>query len=402
MTVSTTALTICQAEYICFTIRNIDDVDSLTNEWYLDHNREIVTVIREQSSVPIICGGPGFSIMAEKILEFVEADYGIVGEGEFALVALIEKLNEGIESPTIIHASNTPVDREHQLSATYSPDLIKFYNTQSGVMNIQTKRGCPFHCSYCTYPFLEGHHFRPRDPIAVIDDIQRLQSEHGVNDFFFTDSVFNDAQGYYLELVEEILRCNIKIRWSSFFTPRNSDLDKLPILKASGLYAVELGTDAASDKTLAAMNKHFTFDEVQSFNSACVKNRLPCAHFIMFGGPDETMETVQEGLKNIRSLEDCVVFGFAGIRILPQTPMHQRAIEDGLITEDNDLLRPVFYQSPGVAHDQMCVAIKDDFRGDRTRIFPPSEGREKLAIMRKFGFSGILWDTLIRFKDAQE
>ncbi len=392
------ALTDCQAEYICFTIRNIDDADSLTNEWYLEHDQQLITVIREQSQAPVICGGPGFSIIAERILNFIGGDYGIVGEGELAVVELIEKLNKGIESPRIIHSSDNPLGPEQQLAATYLPDLVDFYEKASGVMNVQTKRGCPLRCSYCTYPFLEGHLFRPRDPVAVIDDVERLQAEYGANDFFFTDSVFNDAHGHYLRIVEEILRRNMKIRWSSFFTPRNRDLEELPMLKASGLYAVELGTDAASNTTLAGMNKGFTFDDVQSFNESCVENKIPCAHFIIFGGPDETMDTVQEGLDNIRSLESCAVFCFAGIRILPGTPMHKRSIEDGIITEDDDLLKPVYYLSPSVDSERMCARIEDDFRGDRTRVFPPSTGREKLAVMRNFGFNGILWDRLIRFK----
>ena len=59
--------------------------------------------------------------------------------------------------------------------------------------------GCPYHCCYCTYPVLEGPHYRPREPEAVIADMERLWQDQGVDTVFFTDSVFNDVQGTLLE-----------------------------------------------------------------------------------------------------------------------------------------------------------------------------------------------------------
>jgi hypothetical protein len=145
------------------------------------------------------------------------------------------------------------------------------------------------------------------------------------------------------------------------------------------------------------MKKGFTFDEVLDFNEACVKLKLPVAHFIIFGGPGETMETVAEGLSNIRKLSACVVFCFSGIRILPGTPLHTQAIAEGIIAEDEPLLKPKYYHSPTIDLDEMNRIVEADFLGDRTRIFPPEDGRNKLNIMKNFGFNGILWDSLIRF-----
>jgi hypothetical protein len=46
----------------------------------------------------------------------------------------------------------------------------------------------------------------------------------------------------------------------------------------------------------------------------------------------------------------------------------------------------------------MNAAIECSFKGRRNHIFPPSEGQVRLAVMRKFGFTGILWDKLISFE----
>lgn len=386
-------------EYVCFSLRNIDNTDSFTShrEWYLDAVRDLLREVKKESDVPVICGGPGFSIMPEAILDYVGADYGVKGEGELAICRLIEALNAGKEPARIVDSKDHPLGAQEQASAEYVPEFVEFYEKASGIINLQTKRGCPFKCSYCTYPQLEGSTFRPRDPMAVVDDVERLQQAYGANDFFFTDSVFNDAEGHYLAVVKELVRRKLKIRWGSYITPRSGDLENLALMKESGLYAVELGTDASSDTTLRAMKKGFTFDDVMDFNEACVTLKIPVAHFIIFGGPGETMETVNEGLENLDKLAACVVFAFSGIRILPGTPLHKQAIEEGVISADEPLLKPKYYYSPDVDLDAMNQVVEDDFRGKRTRIFPPEEGRNKLNIMKNFGFNGILWDQLIRF-----
>ena len=67
----------------------------------------------------------------------------------------------------------------------------------------------------------------------------------------------------------------------------------MSLLKRSGLYAIEAGSDASSDETLAGLNKQFTFDDVYEFNEVCVDAQIPCAHYVIFGGPGETDSVYQ-------------------------------------------------------------------------------------------------------------
>jgi radical SAM superfamily enzyme YgiQ (UPF0313 family) len=276
-------------------------------------------------------------------------------------------------------------------------ELIRFYLQRSGMVGMQTKRGCPHNCLYCTYPGLEGAQLRTRGPAAVVDDIERMKRLYGVNTIFFTDSVFNDTTGHYLEVAEALLHRKIGISWSAFFRPKNLGHRELKLLKSSGLYAVEVGSDAACDVTLEALNKRFTFADIIEFNRVCLKEEIPCAHFIMFGGPDETVTTLEEGLENIEKLENCVVFAFSGIRILPGTGLHARAVREGVLTDKDSLLKPVYYFSPKIDPVNMNERIESAFHGRRDRIFPPSEGQIRMAAMNRFGYRGLMWDKLISF-----
>jgi lipid biosynthesis B12-binding/radical SAM protein len=275
-------------DFVCLSMRNIDNIDSHTSdvEWYLDSYKRLVEIVRQRTRVPVIAGGPAFSIMPEKILAYIGADYGVRGEGERALGELIGKLERKENAERITSTADAPLRGLEMVSPLFEKELADFYINASSVIGLQTKRGCPYHCTYCTYPTIEGHEFRPRDPRAVVDDIEKMKRDFNAQDFFFTDSVFNDAQGYHLDLVEEIIRRGISFRWAGFFTPRNSTPQDLKLMKRSGLYAVELGTDAGCDRTLAGMGKEFSYERVFYFNDACVENEIPCCHYVIFGGPN--------------------------------------------------------------------------------------------------------------------
>jgi radical SAM superfamily enzyme len=163
---------------------------------------------------------------------------------------------------------------------------------------------------------------------------------------------------------------------------------------------MEVGTDAASDATLDGLKKEFRFEDVIAFNRICIKTEIPTAHFIIFGGPDETLATVEEGLKNIQKLKKCVVFAFAGIRIHPNTGLYGRALREGLISKNNSLLKPVYYFSTNLDSQAMNTTIQKAFHGRRDRIFPPGEALVRMATMNRFGYRGLLWDKLISLKNA--
>ena len=383
-------------DFVCLSIRNLDNCDSLSDTGYPAIARRLVELVREGSRAPVVVGGPAFSIMPEELLEYTGADYGIVGEGERLVCDLIRDLSQGIKPPRLQRGERLLTGSE-MAAPLYHDDLIRFYLEKSGMINLQTKRGCPHGCIYCSYPTLEGDRYRCRDARAVVDDLERIKREHGVDSFFFTDSVFNDSEGHYLEVVEEIIRRELTVRWCCYLRPEGIGRREIALMKRAGLYAVELGTDAATDATLHALGKGFKFQDALEVNRACVAERVPCAHFVMFGGPGETMATVAEGLRNLEQLEHTVVFAFSGIRILPGTPLLELAIQHGILAGDADLREPAYYFSPELDVQAMNEMISTSFKNKRDRVFPPAEGQKRLAIMQRFGYRGLLWDTLIKF-----
>lgn len=376
-------------------IRNVDDVDSLTGEWFVDNVRELVLGIRELTDAPVVLGGPGFSLLPEAILQYTGADFGVCGEGERAAVEVFSELARG-RTPKRLSRADHPLRGSDIAAPLADPALARFFTEQSGILPLQSKRGCFKACAYCTYPSLEGRKLRLRDPEEVAEEAVRLCRDFGARHLVFVDSVMNDPGGHYLEVAEALLRRAPGASWSGYFSPAPIGADELDLLKRSGLSAIELGTDAASDATLEGLAKGFEFAEVHRFCAACAAAEVPLAHFVIFGGPGETRATLEEGLDNLARLETSLVFAFSGVRIYPGAPIAARAVADALLDPDDDLLAPRYYFSPDVPAETIEQRVAESFRGQRLRIFPPASGQARMRFLRASGERGLIWDTLLR------
>jgi lipid biosynthesis B12-binding/radical SAM protein len=384
-----------QPEIIGISIRNIDNVNLLNEQRYIDTVKNIVAEIRKESPAKIILGGSGFSIMPETILEKVGADYGIMGEGEALIVDFIDQVTKGIYPKEKIIRSAPKLSLKQIPSACYDSGIMQFYLKSGNVASVQTKRGCVHKCVYCSYPILEGSKVRIRDTQAVVDDIQNLITNFGAKYIFFTDSVFNDDGGNYLKVLAEMKKRKINIPWTAFFKPGGLDDSALALMQETGLKAAEIGADACCDTTLKKLGKSFLFKDITECNALFAKYKIATAHYFMFGCPGETKETVIEGINNIKGLEKTASFIFMGIRILPGTPLAQLAVKEGLIKPGQDLLEPVYYIAPGLDRKWLEETLTEAFKGIRNCVFPPDALDNSLAFLHKLGYSGSLWEMLI-------
>ena len=384
-----------QPDLIGISIRNIDNVNLLNEQRYIDAVGSIIQELRKISSAKIVLGGSGFSIMPEVILSKVAADYGIMGEGEGLILDFINNAAKGEYPKERILRSTPKLSGLGIPSAYYDKNIMAFYLKSGNVASVQTKRGCVHKCLYCSYPILEGQNIRTRDVQAVVDDIQDLIDNHQAKYIFFTDSVFNDDSGKYLDLLRQMKERKINIPWTAFFKPQGLTDEALELMKATGLKAAEMGADASTDTTLKGLGKSFLFKDVIDSNNLFAKYGIATAHYFMFGSPGETKETVLEGIANIKSLEKTASFIFMGIRILPKTPLAALAQKEGLIKPGQDLLEPAYYIAPGLDRVWLEETLTAGFAGMRNCVFPPDALDSSLAFLHKLGYSGSLWEMLI-------
>jgi len=383
-------------DLVGISVRNIDNVNLMNSRYYIDNVKNMVDAIKSVTDARIVLGGAGFSLIPDQILEETGADFGVIGEGETLMVELAGNAAQGVYPQERLLGPAVHMSGEMIGPALYDEQLTEFYLQSGNIASIQTKRGCGHHCIYCSYPLLEGSHLRKRDPAEVVDDIELLRDKHKTRFIFFVDSVFNDDQGAYLEVVDEMLARDVSIPWTGFIKPGGLTDEIVERMKKTGFAAAEVGSDAACDAMLHRMGKSFSFGDIVECNDLMARHGIATSHFFMFGGPGETEETVREGIANILSLTKCVVFIFMGIRLLPNTPLAKIAIREGVIKSERDMLQPVYYISPGLDKTWLKQTLTTAFAGVRHCLFPPDSMDSSLQVLHKLGYTGPMWDLLLQ------
>ena len=394
-------------ELIGVSIRNVDNLTFPASVSYVDEIQAAVVSLRRHSEAPIVAGGPGFSIFPERLLAALGLEYGVIGEGEETFCALARFLQDGREVPCLPNLIRRGEDarrvsrRLGHFSETGRParDLLDNarYLTLGGMGNLQTKRGCPFACTYCTYPQIDGTSLRLRAPAKVADELAAMVEEARIDEAFFVDDIFNQPQDHALGICEEIVARQLRIGWTCFATPSGMTAQLARAMKRAGCRGVEFGADAASPATLRALNKPFPREELRSAARACHEAGLPAAYYLIFGGPGETAETVAETCDLIDDLRPTAVLAFVGIRIYPNTPLHGIAVSEGIIAGEDDLLLPRFYISPRIGADELASAVGSHATARPNWVVPALGIRSDpafLALVRRSGRRGPLWDLL--------
>jgi radical SAM superfamily enzyme YgiQ (UPF0313 family) len=392
-----------QPDAVVISLRNLDNVTWPGSRSYLDGVRDIVAQCH--GSVVTIIGGSGFSLMPVEILAAVGADYGVAAEGEEVLPRLLACLEAG-GNPSLLPGVVVPGQSAFipplPLDTVGTPDRTLFdvarYCREGGMANLQTKRGCPFGCIYCTYPLLEGRCLRLRPIAEIIAEIRTLVDGYGVSYLYFVDDIFNYPPDFAEELCLEMCAARLPVNWSAFINPDFITPRLLQVMQEAGCDAVEYGSDSGSGLMLKTLGKSFTVDSIRQSSRLCREAGMDFAHYILLGGPGETRETVLETFALMDEVEPTAVIAMTGIRIYPGTALEQAALEDGMIAAGDSLLEPVFYISPAI-REGLCDLVTQEALKRRTWIVPGLEVNVNSAMLdalRMFPVKGPLWKLMKR------
>jgi radical SAM superfamily enzyme YgiQ (UPF0313 family) len=384
-------------DYIAFSMRNVDNVNFNEPLSFVFQYKLLIEKIKQRIQVPIILGGSAYTIFPAQFREYLGADYGIVGPGEISLPKLIAQIEQKNPPKNPIIYGEIDYSGENSYFLTRENRLADFYLKKGGMLNVHTKRGCPHQCMYCSYPSLEGNQYIFRHAESVVDEIAYLINAHGADFIFFTDSVFNDINHQYLLIMDEMVRRGISIPWTCYLRPAKFHKDEIQLMKRSGLHSVEWGSDCSSDRTLEGMKKDFHWEDVRQAHNLFAQYGIPGSHFIIFGGPEETTDTVCEGIKNLSELNSSVIFGGMGVRIFPNTGICELAKEIGVIQDESELFnQEVYFHSPKIDVDWLNSYLLETFSGKRNWIFPWAGVAERNRFMHDSGLRGPLWDLLLK------
>jgi radical SAM superfamily enzyme YgiQ (UPF0313 family) len=351
-------------DLVGITVRNSDSATIPTTEFFIPGIKKLVERIKNTTDCSVVLGGAGFSVIAQEILEYTGADFGVVRYGEEALPKLVKAIRENGDLSQIDNLmwrkngkfqANPISTGDYQNIPPRRRNIVRnrSYDRVYGIGSIEEKRGCPLKCGYCCELSAVGCKVVTRKISYVIEEIKELKSL-GINHLYFCDSEFNLGDRKFLfDLCEQLVKNKVGITWtvSMHPAPETMPLKLLKLMKDAGCHEVLLTCDSGSNEILAGMEKQHSAEDTIKCSELIRQANMRIVSSYIAGWPGESPETLRETFDHIKRCQFDGSVIFAGIRIYPNTKIARIAMDEGIIPEDANFLNPIFYQPERVLRE---------------------------------------------------
>jgi len=319
---------------------------------------EIARAIRSHTDVPFVSGGIHATMSPSEVLETGLFEYACVGEGEEALLALVDALEDHTETSAIpniwssrdgriirnkvrpfIPLENLP-PKDYEIF-----DFQKMIDAKDGWVGVMASRGCPFRCTYCfnhrlvdIYRTDTGlsparlnyiRHHPIRDIIAELEYL--LEHYRGIKTFIFDDDLFTFDREYVHEFCRAYEK-RIPIPFVCNGHVKVFDQDMAKSLKKAGCRIIKFGLESGSERVRREiLNRPMTDQDIISAFQAAHDAKLHSSAFVMIGLPDETKSELFATIELLAAIRPgrfrwSIFFPYAG------TLAYEIAREKGLVS----------------------------------------------------------------------
>ena len=297
---------------VCFTV--------VAGRFLADTLRAIRIVKEVNPEVFVVVGGHDVTGRPQEYLySDADIDAVVIGEGEVTLVQLARALKHG-ESwekiPGIAYLdpegkikknSNLAIQNLDQYALQFDGiDLEQYFELYrqgfGGRKNISlkgthrailitTSRGCPYPCQFCSIYQTMGRRMRYHTPEYVLELIERLVKEHGVNHIHFEDDHLTADRKRFVKILEGIIERKLEITWDTPNGVRADSFDRemLVLAKKSGCIYLMFGVESGDQQVLDdIIKKHLDLNVLENTLQLCKEVGIDTMSLYMIGLPGET------------------------------------------------------------------------------------------------------------------
>lgn len=300
-----------------------------------------------------ILGGAHVSAIPERTLAaFPSIDFGIIGEGEVALFALLERLEAGqrvedlpglafrrdgapAANPRAAYIDNLdrlpfPAwDLLPEFPHRFRPSLFSYPRTP--VATVMTSRGCPFSCSFCDRS-TSGRRGRMHSVDYVVAMCRHL-ADMGVRHVLFVDDLFTVRKQRVAELCTAFLDAGFSFSWSCNSHPNLLDPATLRLMRRAGCWQIAYGIESGSQRVLDVVKREVRIPKMRETLAMTRAAGIRTKGYVIVGHPTEGLDSLAETAAFLRTVELdlCQITKFTPY---PGTPAYATIAADGRFQED--------------------------------------------------------------------
>jgi len=350
-----------------------------------------------------VVGGPHVSFLPHEALDAGCFDYVVVGEGEQAFAQLLRN-----EDPrTIAGVALRAPDGSHQLCAASLlrdldelpiPDyglyplgsypLSPFYVRHNPAVWIETGRGCPFRCKYCSKG-VHGSRLRNKSPERVVSEMRQLVGL-GVRELFLADNGFTDDMRRAERICDLLIDARLGCGWDCVNGIRVDRVNQtlLDKMHRAGCHQISFGIESGNQGILDRNGKGISLRAAEAAVAMAKRAGIFVWGFFLMGFPDETEETLRDTIRFATRLP----LDIAKVNIIipyPDSPLYAEYAAAGLMhpgvsyREFNSNTSPrQIYRHPSLSWD--CIE-RSQMRFYRRFYFNPRFLARRVLLSAKRG-----------------
>ncbi|MFZ5351494.1 MAG: B12-binding domain-containing radical SAM protein [Bacillota bacterium] len=296
---------------------------------------EIAKAFKQKGSY-IVIGGIHATVMTDEAAMY--ADTVIVGEAENTWIEFLNDFEKG--TAKCMYSSNNYADITKSPTPCYSLLDSKLYRSYS----IQTTRGCPRTCNYCTLPIMYGSSYRHKTVEQIVTEIKEIMKVSKDPFIFFADDNMFIQKEHSKVLLKEIAKLGI-IWGTQTDISVAEDEELLSLLYAAGCHWLFIGFENVSKGGLDFLDdnrwKSRQLDTYERSIDKIHSSGINIWGSFMFGGDNDSI-TVFEDTLNFTLRNGIYSGSFTILTPLPGTQLFNQMSDAGRII-DRDWSRYTFW-----------------------------------------------------------
>ncbi len=298
-------------------------------------------------------------------------EFGLTGEGERAFPDLIEG-KDPKQIPCLIYFDDGQW-RQNKTEFIFDLDNLPYptYRTWDRIDRtlfpylMVHSRGCPYSCTFCSVPKINGRRFRKRSPEGTIEELKFARKEYVFRDFEFLDDNLTLDVEHAKRVCEALIQADLGIGWYANNGIRADRLDTelAHLMKRAGCKGVAIGVESANDDVLKNIKKGETVEELRQGITLLKEAGITVGGHFIVGLPGDTLEKVEKSIR----FKDEVGLDYAYFNQLvpyPGTELGDWAFKNTTILVDNVTDASHFGKT-----EQIFMETPEFPKADREKIF---------------------------------